>query len=361
MVNTTVPDEIKEQGYLTTTPNLVITNTLASSSPNLSGENIDENGIFRQAVVKYSTFVFDKLLSYSGYDDGGNLKYNGAIGMSRVKFINSRIIKTYQGGMSLWTEDCEFYNCLFEQNERTLNTAIGDNNGHVSFVRAKLVNNTFNNMIGTGQNTSYYYTHGVLFMTNAENGGGVVKGSYGNVFNNSSVFLRQCVTIENETAQDTATFNNCKLFAYPNNTDLILLKNITLKDCETKANGGAQVVLENCKLINSGAFGYYNRKFVNCYIELEEISEMINYTDGNGNSYGVTNFGGHSLGDSKSSYLYGTTIVVKGDISHSSYDIRAFRNTYFYDSCKIILNKKYSSKKVVFKDQDDRSVKVEYI
>lgn len=361
MVNTTVPDAIKEQGYLTTTPNLVIKNTLASSNPNLSGENIDEGGVFRQAVVENSTFVYDKLSSWSGYDDGGNLKQNGAFGITRLKFVNSKIVKTYKGHISIWVEYSSFENCLFEHNKNTLDETIGFQNGLISFSRSKLVGNTFNNFIGTGKNTTYYSDHGVLFFTNAEHGITLAEGSKGNTFNNSSVYLRRGLVVENDKLDDNfVTFNNCQVYAYPSSTEAANFKNIIFKNCETSANTGEQLVFENCKFINSGAFNHYNRKFINCYLEFEEMNEVINYNDDNGNSYGATPFGGHSLGDSKPAYLYGTTIVVKGDISHSKYDIRAFRNAYLYDNCKIILNEKYSSKQVLTREHENKSVQVLY-
>ena len=361
MVNTTVPTEIKEQGYLTTTPNLVIRNTLASSNPNLSGENINEGGVFRQAVVENCTFVYDKLLSWSGYDENGDLKQNGAFGITRLKFVNSKIVKTYKGHISIWVEDSEFYNCLFEHNKNTLDETIGVQNGLISFSKSKLVGNTFNNFIGTGKNTTYYSDHGILFFTNEEHGITLAEGSTGNVFNNSSVFLRRGLTISNNSLdEDFITFNDCQVYAYPSSTEAAHFKNIVFKNCETGANTGAELVFENCRLINSGAFHHYKRKFINCYIEFEEMNELINYNDDNGNSYGSTPFGGHTLGDSKSPSLYGTVIVVKGDISHSNYDIRAFRNSYFYDGCVIILNVKYESKKVVLKEHEDRSVEIKY-
>ncbi len=361
MVNTTVPDEIKEQGYLTTTPNLIIKNTLASSNPNLSGENINEDGVFRQAVIENSTFVYDKLLSWSGYDEDGNLKQNGAFGITRLKFNNSKIIKTYKGHISIWVEDSEFNNCLFEHNKNTLDETIGFQNGLISFSKTKLVGNTFNNFIGTGKNTTYYSDHGILFFTNESHGITLAEGSTGNVFNNTSVFLRRGLTISNNSLDDTiTTFNNCQVYAYPSSTEAAYFKNIIFRNCETSANTGAQLVFENCKLINSGAFHHYDRKFINCYIRFEDLNELINYNDDNGNSYGSTPFGGHTLGDSKSPYLYNTTIVVNNDISHSSYDIRAFRNAYYYDNCLIIINEKYKSKNVVLKEHEDRSIEIKY-
>lgn len=361
MVNTTVPNEIKEQGYLTTTPNLIIKNTLASSNPNLSGENINENGIFRQAVVEKCTFVYDKLASWSGYNENGDLKQNGAFGLTRIKFNNSRIIKTYKGHISIWSEGCEFNNCIINQNKNTLDYTVGVSNGLICFSNTKLINNTFNDFIGTGKNTVYYNDHGVVFLTNEGHGVTLADGSYGNVFNNSSIYLRRGLKVCNNNLDNSiVTFNKCKLYAYPSETEAVSFKNIIFKDCDTGANGGAQLVFENCRLINSGAFYHYNRKFINCYIELEEMNEQINYHDQNGNAYGSTLFGGHTLGDSKSAYLYGTTIVVNGNISHSDYGIQAFRNAYFYDNCVIVLDVKYESKKFVFKEQEDRSVEVKY-
>lgn len=361
MVNTTVAQELKDKGYLTTTPNLIIRNTLASSNPCLAGENINEGEVFRQAIIDNSTFVYDRLLSWSGYDENGNLKQNGAVGFNRVKFVNSKIIKTHLGDISIWTEDCEFVNCLFEQNKNTIDSTVGVRNGLVSFARAKLVNNTFNNLVGDSQNGPYYYNHGVVFMTSSENGGGIADGSTGNIFNNSSVFFRLSVNIfNNEEDKDKIHFNNCRIFAYPSDVDTATFKNVNFKDCETKANNGLSLVFENCNFYNSGAFYHYNRTFKNCYIELEELNETLIYTDANGNSYGHTPFGGSSPGDSKSPYLYNTTIVVKNNMSHSTYDIRAFRNSYFYDNCIIILSSKYESKKVILKDHEDRSVTIKF-
>ena len=115
--------------------------------------------------------MFDKRLTWSGFNEDGSLKHNGAIGSTRVKYLNCKIIKTYEDEMSFWTEDCEFVGCLFEQNSRTLKTTEGESNGLISFVSAKLVKNTFNNLVGKGTNTSVYSSHGVVFMTTEANGG----------------------------------------------------------------------------------------------------------------------------------------------------------------------------------------------
>ena len=361
MVNTTVAQEVKDKGYLTTCPNLVVKNSLTSSCPVLSGENVDENGIFRQAVVENSTIVYDRLLSWSGYDDNGNLKENGAFAFTRLKFNNCRLVKTYTGHMSIWIEGSEFNNCVFEHNKNTLDNTVGFQNGLFSFSNTKLINNTFNNLIGNGKNGSMYSDHGITFFTNEDHGITVAEGSKGNVFYNSSIFLRRELSIVNDDADyGKTTFYKCKLYAYPNNVESAKFKNVTFQDCETRSGDGAQLVFENCKFLNSGAFYYYKRKFINCYIEMDDLEEKICYTAENGNQYGYTPFGGHAYGDSKSPYLYNTTIVINGDISHTTYDIRAFRNAYYYDECLIIIDRKYKNKKVLLKEHTDMSVTIEY-
>ncbi len=361
MVNVTLAEEAKEQGYEATTLDLVINNTLASSFPCITGANNPDPNHFRQAVIKNSTLVWDKALTFSGFDENGNLKENLANMLTKIRMYNCNIVKTLYGDCALFIEDCEFYNCVFEQNVYTINNTIGFRNGYISFARAKLVDNVFSNLVGSGENSSYYYSHGVVFMTGEEDGGGIAEGSTGNSFINSSVFLRRSVTLCNEESGYNETiFYKCKVYAYPSSTEIIRLKNITFQDCDTKANSGAQLIFENCRFLNSGAFAHYDRKFINCYIEINDLEENLVYTDENDNSYGVTPFGGRIAADSKPAQLYGTTIVIKNNILYSDYNIKAFNNSYFYDNCSIVINKKYQSKTIVLKEQENRSIEISY-